>query len=100
MQNRAESSAECARSLEDLAEALAECLRYLLGPGSVGFGRFTVSCTRENRGLIRLHVDGGIYSRIVWVDGEGIGIAVVKGEAQGGTSLALGCRRGSVDQGI
>jgi hypothetical protein len=75
--------------IHDLAVALARCVNGLVGGRSSGFGGFTVNATREQNGRIRIHVDGGIFSRVVYVDGDGVRVRVLGNKNEEGTWLAL-----------
>ena len=64
--------------LHESAKALAHCLTTLLGRDCKGFGSFEVRAIREARDRVRLHIDGGIYSSISRIVGEGVRVEVVK----------------------
>lgn len=48
----------------ELCQKLAYCLREM---GKAGYGSVTLRATLEKPDTIRIHVDGGIYSRVVYV---------------------------------
>jgi len=76
--------------LHEFADALANCLNALLDRDSAGFGNFNVSATREARDRVRLHIDGGIYSCVSNIVGEGVRVDVVP--SKDGSSVTLRLR--------
>ena len=75
--------------LRDFAEAVAECLSALLEHDRPGYGKFTVSATRKARNRVRLHIDGGIYSYVSNIVGEGVRVDVVPSTDGSGVTLRL-----------
>ena len=75
--------------LHKSAEALAHCLTTLLGQGCNGFGSFEVRASRETQDRVRLHIDGGIYSSVSHIVGEGIRVEVVKNQDEDDVWLRL-----------
>ena len=75
--------------LHEFAEALAICLNALLDRDSAGYGWFTVSATRQERDRVRLHIDGGIYSRVSNIVGDGVRVDVVLSKDGSSVNLRL-----------
>ncbi len=49
---------------QELRNAIEHCVRAIL---ESGFGRFQVRAERTRPDRIRVHVDGGIYSQVIYV---------------------------------
>lgn len=64
-------------ALEELAKTLQFCLNGLLdeqahdrGAFPSGWGQFTVIVTRESRNQVQIHVDAGLFSRVIHLLGH------------------------------
>ena len=75
--------------LYESAEAVAICLKALLDRDSPGYGWFTVSATRQERDRVRLHIDGGIYSCVSNIVGDGVRVDVAQSKDGSSVNIRL-----------
>lgn len=65
------------RALEELAKTLQFCINGLLdenahdrGSFPSGWGQFKVMVSRESRDRVQIHVDAGLFSRVIHLLGD------------------------------